>query len=79
MFHSKIYAPLYSTSANEMQKQVEIRMHENHLDTPSPPEKSSCGICDKLMKNLLLTLTILGKLLYFSVLDHVIFTHSDML
>ncbi|XP_056602726.1 excitatory amino acid transporter 2a isoform X2 [Triplophysa dalaica] len=43
-----------------MQKQVEIRMHENHLDTPSPPEKSSCGICDKLMKNLLLTLTILG-------------------
>lgn len=56
----------FSTSANEMQKQVEIRMHESHLDPPSPPEKSSCGICDKLMKNLLLTLTVLGKLLYFS-------------
>ncbi|TRZ04419.1 hypothetical protein DNTS_013288 [Danionella cerebrum] len=43
-----------------MQKQVEIRMHESHLDPP-PPEESVCGsLCDKLMKNLILTLTILG-------------------
>uniref|UniRef100_A0A8C2E6Z1 Amino acid transporter n=1 Tax=Cyprinus carpio TaxID=7962 RepID=A0A8C2E6Z1_CYPCA len=44
-----------------MQKQVEIRMHESHLDPPPPPEKSMCGgFCDKIMKNLLLTLTVLG-------------------
>ncbi|KTF87796.1 hypothetical protein cypCar_00042617 [Cyprinus carpio] len=47
-----------------MQKQVEIRMHENHLD-PSPlPEESMCGgFCDKIMKNLILVLTVLGNLI----------------
>uniref|UniRef100_A0A8C2D2Z8 Amino acid transporter n=2 Tax=Cyprinus carpio TaxID=7962 RepID=A0A8C2D2Z8_CYPCA len=47
-----------------MQKQVEIRMHENHLD-PSPlPEESMCGgFCDKIMKNLILVLTVLGVII----------------
>ncbi|XP_026070763.1 excitatory amino acid transporter 2 isoform X1 [Carassius auratus] len=44
-----------------MQKQVEIRMHENHLDPPPLPEESMCGgFCDKITKNLILVLTVLG-------------------
>uniref|UniRef100_A0A671MD59 Amino acid transporter n=1 Tax=Sinocyclocheilus anshuiensis TaxID=1608454 RepID=A0A671MD59_9TELE len=47
-----------------MQKQVEIRMHESHLDPPSPPEESMCGgCCDKITKNLILMLTVLGVII----------------
>lgn len=54
------------SSANKMQKQVEIRMHESHLDPPTPPEESMCGgFCEKMMRNMLLMLTILGKLKHF--------------
>ncbi|XP_051992749.1 excitatory amino acid transporter 2a isoform X2 [Xyrauchen texanus] len=46
---------------NKMQRQVEVKMHESHLDPLPPPEESMCGsICDKITKNMLLTLTILG-------------------
>ncbi|XP_049326936.1 excitatory amino acid transporter 2-like [Astyanax mexicanus] len=44
-----------------MHKQVEVRMHESELEPPVPPPEPACGgICDKLMKHLLLTLTVLG-------------------
>ncbi|XP_066509441.1 excitatory amino acid transporter 2-like [Hoplias malabaricus] len=44
-----------------MQKQVEVRMHENDLEPPVPPPEPACGgICNTFMKNLLLTLTVLG-------------------
>ncbi|XP_028812252.1 excitatory amino acid transporter 2a [Denticeps clupeoides] len=44
-----------------MQKHVEVRMHESHLEPPVEPTEPMCfGICDKLRKNLLLTLTVLG-------------------
>ncbi|XP_052006416.1 excitatory amino acid transporter 2-like [Xyrauchen texanus] len=47
-----------------MQRQVEVKMHENHLDPlPSPEEPMCGGICDKLMKNMLLTVTILGVII----------------
>uniref|UniRef100_A0A8C9WGE9 Amino acid transporter n=1 Tax=Scleropages formosus TaxID=113540 RepID=A0A8C9WGE9_SCLFO len=47
-----------------MPKQVEVRMHESHMepvDTPTKPK--SGGICSKLCKNMLLTLTVLGVIL----------------
>lgn len=51
----------YFPSAKTMQKQVEVRMHESHLEPPMvEPEPACFGICDKLRKNLLLTITILG-------------------
>ncbi|XP_030650307.1 excitatory amino acid transporter 2a [Chanos chanos] len=46
-----------------MQKQVEVRMHESHLDMepPVPPAEPVCGgFCDRIMRNLLLTVTVLG-------------------
>uniref|UniRef100_A0AAY4ERT5 Amino acid transporter n=1 Tax=Denticeps clupeoides TaxID=299321 RepID=A0AAY4ERT5_9TELE len=47
--------------AKTMQKHVEVRMHESHLEPPVEPTEPMCfGICDKLRKNLLLTLTVLG-------------------
>uniref|UniRef100_A0A8C9RJI3 Amino acid transporter n=2 Tax=Scleropages formosus TaxID=113540 RepID=A0A8C9RJI3_SCLFO len=48
----------------KMPKQVEVRMHESHMepvDTPTKPK--SGGICSKLCKNMLLTLTVLGVIL----------------
>ncbi|KAG9337006.1 hypothetical protein JZ751_029923 [Albula glossodonta] len=46
-----------------MPKQVEVRMHESHLEPIDMPAKPMCGgICQKLCKNLLLTLTVLGRL-----------------
>ncbi|XP_034040536.1 excitatory amino acid transporter 2-like isoform X2 [Thalassophryne amazonica] len=51
-------------SAKKMQKQVEIRMDESHLDTIVKPPNSLCGLlCDKITKNMVLTLTILGVFL----------------
>ncbi|KAI1904013.1 hypothetical protein AGOR_G00001320 [Albula goreensis] len=47
-----------------MPKQVEVRMHESHLEPIDMPAKPMCGgICQKLCKNLLLTLTVLGVIL----------------
>lgn len=56
-------------SANKMQKQVEVRMDESHLEPRVEKPESACSsLCDKIMNNMVLTLTILGKflvLLYF--------------
>ncbi|TNN87847.1 Excitatory amino acid transporter 2 [Liparis tanakae] len=50
--------------ANSMPKQVEVRMHESHLEPIEARPQSKCAqICSKLFKNLLLTLTILGVIL----------------
>ncbi|XP_023663062.1 excitatory amino acid transporter 2-like isoform X2 [Paramormyrops kingsleyae] len=47
-----------------MPKQVEVRMHESHLEPVNPPSKPmSKGICQKMCRNMLLTLTILGVIL----------------
>lgn len=49
-------------SANSMPKQVEVRMHESHLEPIEARPQSKCAqMCSKLFKNLLLTLTVLGK------------------
>uniref|UniRef100_A0A8C3B1K1 Amino acid transporter n=1 Tax=Cyclopterus lumpus TaxID=8103 RepID=A0A8C3B1K1_CYCLU len=51
-------------SANSMPKQVEVRMHESHLEPIEARPQSKCAqICSKLFKNLLLTLTVLGVIL----------------
>uniref|UniRef100_A0AAY4B574 Amino acid transporter n=1 Tax=Denticeps clupeoides TaxID=299321 RepID=A0AAY4B574_9TELE len=50
--------------ANSMPKQVEVRMHESHLEPIEATPQSKCGrLCGKLFKNLLLTLTVLGVIL----------------
>ncbi|XP_063052665.1 excitatory amino acid transporter 2b [Engraulis encrasicolus] len=47
-----------------MPKQVEVRMHESHLEPIEATPQSKCGVfCGKLFKNLLLTLTVLGVIL----------------
>ncbi|XP_070816720.1 excitatory amino acid transporter 2-like isoform X1 [Chaetodon trifascialis] len=47
-----------------MQKQVEVRMDESHLEPSVESTESACGsVCDKIMKNMVLTLTILGVFL----------------
>ncbi|XP_028813458.1 excitatory amino acid transporter 2 isoform X2 [Denticeps clupeoides] len=47
-----------------MPKQVEVRMHESHLEPIEATPQSKCGrLCGKLFKNLLLTLTVLGVIL----------------
>ncbi|XP_055770357.1 excitatory amino acid transporter 2-like [Salvelinus fontinalis] len=44
-----------------MQRQVEVRMHESHLEPiVEPPQPMCWGICSKIMNNLVLFLTILG-------------------
>jgi hypothetical protein len=58
-----IYLSLSLSSANTMQRQVEVRMHESHLEPiVEPPQPMCWGICSKIMNNLVLFLTILGKL-----------------
>lgn len=43
-------------------KQVEVRMDESHLEAKVDAPESTCSmVCDKIMKNMVLTLTILGK------------------
>ncbi|XP_040024015.2 excitatory amino acid transporter 2-like isoform X2 [Gasterosteus aculeatus] len=47
-----------------MPKQVEVRMHESHLEPIEARPQSKCAqMCSKLFKNLLLTLTVLGVIL----------------
>uniref|UniRef100_A0A3Q4BQP7 Amino acid transporter n=1 Tax=Mola mola TaxID=94237 RepID=A0A3Q4BQP7_MOLML len=47
-----------------MPKQVEVRMHESHLEPIEARPQSKCArIWSKLFKNLLLTLTVLGVIL----------------
>ncbi|XP_039984289.1 excitatory amino acid transporter 2-like isoform X1 [Xiphias gladius] len=47
-----------------MQKQVEVRMDESHLEPVVDTPESACGgFCDKIMRNMVLTLTILGVFL----------------
>ncbi|XP_006789626.1 excitatory amino acid transporter 2b [Neolamprologus brichardi] len=63
-----MYIALTSTppemNANSMPKQVEVRMHESHLEPIEARPQSKCGlICSKMFKNLLLTLTVLGVIL----------------
>ncbi|KAM7002723.1 excitatory amino acid transporter 2-like isoform 1-T1 [Tautogolabrus adspersus] len=63
-----MYIALTSTpaemNANSMPKQVEVRMHESHLEPIEARPQSKCAtICSKLFKNLLLTLTVLGVIL----------------
>lgn len=53
---------LHVLSANKMQKQVEVRMSEGHIDpVMKTPENPCSTFCEKIMKNMVLTLTILGK------------------
>lgn len=43
-------------------KQVEVRMDESHPEAGADAPESMCSmVCDKIMKNMVLTLTILGK------------------
>lgn len=45
-----------------MPKHVEVRMHESHLEPiEARPSSKWATICQKLRKNLLLTLTVLGE------------------
>uniref|UniRef100_A0A5F8ANU9 Amino acid transporter n=4 Tax=Cercopithecinae TaxID=9528 RepID=A0A5F8ANU9_MACMU len=50
--------------ANNMPKQVEVRMHDSHLSSEEPKHRHlGLRLCDKLGKNLLLTLTVFGVIL----------------
>uniref|UniRef100_A0A9L0SNL9 Amino acid transporter n=1 Tax=Equus caballus TaxID=9796 RepID=A0A9L0SNL9_HORSE len=50
--------------ANNMPKQVEVRMHDSHLSAEEPRHRHlGLRLCDKLRKNLLLTLTVFGVVL----------------
>ncbi|XP_040184019.1 excitatory amino acid transporter 2 isoform X2 [Rana temporaria] len=51
-------------SANNTPKQVEVRMHDSQLTSDEVRPRSPClRLCDKLMGNLLLTLTVFGVVL----------------
>ncbi|KAF0042844.1 hypothetical protein F2P81_004181 [Scophthalmus maximus] len=55
---------LQNNGANTMQKQVEVRMDESHMEPIVDNTESFCSsFCDKVMKNMVLTLTILGVFL----------------
>uniref|UniRef100_A0A2K5Q5B0 Amino acid transporter n=1 Tax=Cebus imitator TaxID=2715852 RepID=A0A2K5Q5B0_CEBIM len=50
--------------ANNMPKQVEVRMHDSHLGSEEPKHRHlGLRLCNKLGKNLLLTLTVFGVIL----------------
>ncbi|KAJ7344619.1 hypothetical protein JRQ81_000569 [Phrynocephalus forsythii] len=50
--------------ANNMPKQVEVRMHESHLNPVEPRKKNICvRLCLSLRKNLLLSLTVFGVIM----------------
>lgn len=45
-----------------MPKQVEVRMHDSHLSSEEPKHRNlGLRMCDKLGKNLLLSLTVFGR------------------
>nr|XP_033941027.1 excitatory amino acid transporter 2b isoform X3 [Pseudochaenichthys georgianus] len=51
-------------TTNSMPKQVEVRMHESHLEPIEARPQSKCAkFCSSMCTNLLLTLTILGVIL----------------
>ncbi|NXS95602.1 EAA2 protein, partial [Jacana jacana] len=51
-------------SANNMPKQVEVRMHESHLSPAEHRSRNICvQFCQSLHRNLLLTLTVFGVIL----------------
>uniref|UniRef100_A0A8C3HF01 Amino acid transporter n=1 Tax=Chrysemys picta bellii TaxID=8478 RepID=A0A8C3HF01_CHRPI len=53
-----------SEGANNMPKQVEVRMHESHLSPVEPRPKNVClRFCQSLRKNLLLSLTVFGVIM----------------
>lgn len=55
---------VFYSSANNMPKQVEVRMHESHLSPVEHRSRNICvQFCQSLHRNLLLTLTVFGKLL----------------
>lgn len=60
-----------------MPKQVEVRMHDSHLSSDEPKHRNlGMRMCDKLGKNLLLSLTVFGKCprsLYSLLQDHATF------
>ncbi|CAL8359742.1 unnamed protein product [Lota lota] len=63
-----MYIALTSTpaqmNANNMPKQVEVRMHESQLEPVEARPQNKCAkICAALSKNLLLTLTVLGVIM----------------
>uniref|UniRef100_A0A8C3B9D2 Amino acid transporter n=1 Tax=Cairina moschata TaxID=8855 RepID=A0A8C3B9D2_CAIMO len=50
--------------ANNMPKQVEVRMHESHLSPVEHRSRNICvQLCQSLRRNLLLTLTVFGVIL----------------
>uniref|UniRef100_A0A8C0IUI8 Amino acid transporter n=1 Tax=Chelonoidis abingdonii TaxID=106734 RepID=A0A8C0IUI8_CHEAB len=54
----------FSSSANNMPKQVEVRMHESHLSSVEPRPKNVClQFFQSLRKNLLLSLTVFGVIM----------------
>ncbi|XP_019749627.1 excitatory amino acid transporter 2 isoform X1 [Hippocampus comes] len=62
--HRAVTATLPQMNANSMPKQVEVRMHESHLEPIESRPQSKCArLCSKMFKNLLLTLTVLGVIL----------------
>uniref|UniRef100_A0A8C4Y9V4 Amino acid transporter n=1 Tax=Gopherus evgoodei TaxID=1825980 RepID=A0A8C4Y9V4_9SAUR len=55
---------LASPGANNMPKQVEVRMHESHLSPVEPRSKNVClRFFQSLRKNLLLSLTVFGVIM----------------
>lgn len=54
---------IFYSSANNMPKQVEVRMHESNLNPVEYRSRNICvQFCQSLHRNLLLTLTVFGKL-----------------
>ncbi|XP_044871168.1 excitatory amino acid transporter 2 isoform X1 [Mauremys mutica] len=57
-------APMFLYSANNMPKQVEVRMHQSHLSPVEPRPKNIClRFFQSLRKNLLLSLTVFGVIM----------------
>lgn len=62
-YYSCLLGIHFSSSANNMPKQVEVRMHESQLSPVEPRPKNVClRFCQSLRKNLLLSLTVFGKI-----------------